>query len=126
MNNRMMNLLDSIHDNFVTLEKDGFELKKIHKSYIESLAPIILQSGLIPAIAMYERDRNDPNTRSEGDRSEILDWIWDLIKLESENNTLYLYLTKISLDNEKLDLAKQNILECLMAMKLYIRTYKFN
>jgi CRISPR-associated protein Cmr5 len=104
------------------MERNGV-VNKAYKGYISSLGAGIIQSGLLPTLAMYKG--NEDSDKKKANTGILLNAIMHVIKGyyhpdEKNNNDLFNYALE-SKDQEK---AKQEILNASIALKLAIRTFK--
>jgi CRISPR-associated protein Cmr5 len=98
-------------------------VNKAYKGYISSLGAGIIQSGLLPTLAMYKG--NEDSDKKKANTGKLLNAIMYVIKeyyhpSERNNNDLFNYALEAR-DQEK---AKQEILNASIALKLAIRTFK--
>jgi CRISPR-associated protein Cmr5 len=111
------------------LEKE-FDIKnkggvpKELKGYISNFGASIIQSGLIPAVAFYEREKTNNNDDVAINRRKLMRVIGNLIgyDLKSKDDIL---LEKLMKENEvDLKIKKKDIINASIAVKLAIRVYK--
>ncbi|EKN42335.1 hypothetical protein CFSAN001627_07407 [Clostridium botulinum CFSAN001627] len=97
------------------------KLPKEFKGYISSFGASLIQSGLLPTVAFFE----DENANSQSDRSKIAEIIFDILNIGDsyEKNKLLDYLIK-NKENEKE--IKEDIKNIAIALKLAMRTFKFD
>jgi CRISPR-associated protein Cmr5 len=89
-----------------------------YNGYISSFGASIIQSGLLPTLALFEK--KDAPTKE--DRSKLTKLILKILD-DKYNNTLLEYV--LSANDDELYL-KQKILDISVALKLSIRTFKLD
>jgi len=108
------------------IKKEG-HIDKVYKGYIESFGPTVIQSGLLPAICLYEKK----GTSSEGDKKCIIKAIQYILQdyFEEKNDTKadskggFLELVEKKPDKAE---CKEKIMNAVIALKLAIRTFEFD
>ena len=101
--------------------KEEFSDGKIPSSYngyISSFGASIIQSGLLPTLALFEKKQSG----TKEDKSKLTKLILKILD-DKYNNTLLEYA--LSTNNNELYL-KQKILDISIALKLSIRTFKLD
>lgn len=101
-------------------------LPKELNGYICSFGASIIQSGLIPAVAFYERGKTIGLNEVAENRKKLMKIIGKLVYGEmSENNLLIERLVKLkSLKLEDYNSKKNDVIHSAIAIKLAIRLYK--
>jgi CRISPR-associated protein Cmr5 len=102
--------------------KEEFSDDKIpsaYNGYISSFGASIIQSGLLPTLALFEK--KDAPTKE--DKSKLTELILKILNENSNYNTLLEYV--LDSKDDKLYL-KQKILDISIALKLSIRTFKLD
>lgn len=101
------------------IKKDG-HIDKVYKGYIESFGPTVIQSGLLPAICLYEKK----GTSSEGDKIRVIEAIQYILPTDFTNSP-----SKFSMlvggRTDKVE-CKEKIMNAVIALKLAIRTFEFD
>ena len=96
------------------------------KGYISSLAASIVQSGLIPALSIYEKDNKGNNKLADNNRACLVDAL--VLTLKERNklkNKVYPFSDYIArLSTEATYKLQQDINQALIALKLALRMYK--
>ena len=109
---------------------------KMAKSYIQSFGPAIINNGLLPAIAFYEKNE----TQSEGTRYYTMRMVYymlcpknekDEIKFKNEkdykpllmNHVLEKMESIIKLNDINIKKAEKEIIKAVIALKTVIRLY---
>ena len=109
------------------------KVQKEFKGYIASIGASIIQAGLLPTLAFYQK-----TTGKNADSWRVLDAVMRLINANQNNMTLIHYVieccnppnnnnsrcTYKDLDKEKLSLIEEDIMDAIIALKLALRTFK--
>lgn len=102
----------------------------VYNGYISSMGASIIQSGLLPTLAVFE-DLNASNksddskkSKSEGDKKRITNAIFNIIKQEEKDITGENLLEYVLNNKDKMDYNKERIINIGIALKLAIRTFK--
>ncbi len=95
---------------------DG-EVPSAYNGYISSFGASVIQSGLLPTLALFEN--TNANNR---ENKEYLSYIIVQVLTETSDD---ISLLRYVLDKDK-ELMKQKILDISIALKLSIRTFKLN
>lgn len=103
---------------------------KAYKGYISSLSASIIQSGLVPALSIYENDNSEESGSADNNRALLIYAIVLMLqtnKLLPNNNEIKLLSDYIA-NNAHPNWAElhRNINRALIAIKLAIRIYKPN
>lgn len=103
---------------------------KAYKGYISSLSASIIQSGLVPALSIYENDNSEESGSADNNRALLIYAIVLLLRAKEllhTNNEINLLSDYIA-NNAHPNLAElhRNINRALIAIKLAIRIYKPN
>ena len=85
--------------------------------YISSFGASIIQSGLLPSVAFYER--NDAG--SKNDKAKLTKAILKIINKEATDSNLLDYIIKNQNSSSNL---KEDIINAAIAIKLAIRTFE--
>lgn len=96
---------------------------KAYKGYISSLSASIIQSGLVPALSIYENDNSGEDLSADNNRALLIYAI--VLTLQAKKlipDGLHLLSSYVA-NNVNTDLHR-NINRALIAMKLAIRIYK--
>lgn len=101
------------------INKDG-HIDKVYKGYIESFGPTVIQSGLLPAICLYEKK----GTSSEGDKSRVIEAIQYILPTDFTNSSSK-FSTLVGGRTDKVE-CKEKIMNAVIALKLAIRTFEFD
>lgn len=98
---------------------------KAYKGYISSLGASIIQSGLLPALSIYENDNSENISSADNNRALLIYAIALLLRrrglLTERVNLLLNYVTQCT-PSAKVEL-QHNISHALIAIKLAIRIY---
>lgn len=107
-------------------ENIGLIYPHAFKGYISSLAASIVQSGLVPALSIYEKDNKDANKSADNNRALLVSAI--VITLKKRNkleNIVYPFSDYIArLSTNATYKLQQDINQALIALKLALRMYK--
>jgi CRISPR-associated protein Cmr5 len=98
--------------------KDEFSdgvIPSAYNGYISSFGASIIQSGLLPTLALFTNQQ----ANTEQDRFKLNSLILKVLD-ENSNNTLLEYV----LNNNNQTILKQKILDISIALKLSIRTFE--
>ncbi len=90
-----------------------------YNGYISSFGASIIQSGLLPTLALFENENNKDKTKE--DRSVLTKNILKVLDSSYPDDSLLRYVIYHKGNREIL---KQNILDISIALKLSIRTFK--
>lgn len=101
------------------IKKDG-HIDKVYKGYIESFGPTVIQSGLLPAICLYEKK----GTSSEGDKIRVIEAIQYILPTDFTNSPSK-FSTLVGGRTDKVE-CKEKIMNAVIALKLAIRTFEFD
>jgi len=113
--NKIDNLIPEVMQILKTKFKDG-KVDNQYNGYISSFGASVLMSGLKATVAMFENE----NSKAK-DRKILMNVILKVLNKQAKDNDKLLdYILKN--DDEKL---KQKILDIAIAIKLCIRTFKF-
>ena len=117
--------IEYVEDEFKECKEKGLP-KELH-GYISNFGASIIQSGLIPAVAFYERVETTKNDKVAINRRKLMKIIFKLIdENECEEKKLlieYLVNTKKYQDSKDYKI-KSNIIHSAIAIKLVIRLYE--
>lgn len=108
------------------LVKNG-RIPNAYKGYVSSFATTVNQCGLMPAVALF----SSTTSKSDSEKFPVLDAVFSLIKEELwKEVTLLDRLLTLSRSTEatrrqELELLEEQVLEAAVALKLAIRTFKF-
>lgn len=98
-------------------------INKAYKGYISSFGAGIIQSGLLPTLAMYKG--NEGSDKKKADTSNLLKAVFNVIKESRKSETIPGNdLFNYALNAEDQQKVKQEILNASIAIKLAIRTFK--
>jgi len=104
-------------------EKKKGVVNKAYKGYISSLGAGIIQSGLLPTLAMYKGAEKSENKKA--DTGKLLNAIFYVIKKHRKLDKIQGGdLFKYALEAEDQERVKKEILDASIAVKLAIRTFK--
>ncbi|KEI13759.1 hypothetical protein Z959_02375 [Clostridium novyi B str. ATCC 27606] len=106
--------------NTTNTAEESLELPKEFKGYISSFGAGIIQSGLLPTVAFFEKEESN----SKSDRFKITEIIFKMLNKNKycKNNKLLDYL----LYKEDIEEVKEDIINIAIALKLAMRTFKFS
>ena len=90
-----------------------------YNGYISSFGASIMQSGLLPTLALFENENNQDKTKE--DKSVLTKNILKVLDSDYPDNSLLRYVIHY---NGNRELLKQNIINISIALKLTIRTFK--
>ncbi|KGM98506.1 type III-B CRISPR module-associated protein Cmr5 [Clostridium botulinum] len=112
--------IKEVMSNTTNTAEESLELPKEFKGYISSFGAGIIQSGLLPTVAFFEKE--DSNFKSY--RFKITEMIFKMLAKEKycKDNKLLNYL----LDKEDIEEVKEDIINIAIALKLAMRTFKFS
>lgn len=96
------------------------------KGYISSLAASIVQSGLVPALSIYEKDNKGANKSADNNRALLVSaLVITLNKRDKLKNKVYPFSDYISrLSTNATYKLQQDINQALIALKLALRMFK--
>ena len=92
-----------------------------YNGYIASFGASIVQSGLLPTLALFENENNQDRTRA--DRSVLTKNILKVLDDNYPDNSLLRYVIE---SEENRELLKQKIIDISIALKLTIRTFRLD
>ncbi|MDP0505813.1 MAG: type III-B CRISPR module-associated protein Cmr5 [Fusobacterium sp. JB019] len=95
-------------------------LPKELTGYITSFGAAIIQSGLIPAVAFYEREESNGSDETSKNRKKLMRIIGKLLYEDFKQDNLLLE----KLIDEHNKIKKDDIINASVAIKLVIRLYK--
>lgn len=102
------------------------EVNKAYKGYISSLGAGIIQSGLLPTLAMYKGTEGSDNKKAE--TRNLLKAIYSVVKSKHNpkptDDNLFNYALGLSRDSNKRQMVTDEIINASIAVKLAIRTFK--
>lgn len=107
----------------------GGTIKSAYNGHVAALPVAIALSGLKPAIAIYYQDKSG-NSPERVDKSVLLEVIGKMIRADkpslniTNSETLVKAVLSSGTDLEKA--LKREIIDCAIALKLVIRTYKLS
>lgn len=110
------------------IAKDG-KVDELLKGYVSSFGALVIQSGLVPAVAFYCNTTSDAKGRKT-----IIDAIAHVLtavgKLPNNTNTAPLLFqhclaVQRSNDRQKLRLLKEDMVNASIVLKMMMRTYLF-
>lgn len=105
---------------------DHGEVNKAYKGYISSLGAGIIQSGLLPTLAMYKGTEGSDNKKAE--TGSLLKAIYSVVKSkynpEPTDDNLFDYALRVSQEPNKRQMVINEIMNASIAVKLAIRTFK--
>ena len=115
--------IEAVSESKMEDEKKKGVVNKAYKGYISSLGAGIIQSGLLPTLAMYKG--NEDSDKKKANPGRLLKAIFYVIKehhkpVEIQGDDLFKY----ALDAEDQEKVKKEILDASIAIKLAIRTFK--
>jgi CRISPR-associated protein Cmr5 len=90
-----------------------------YNGYISSFGASIIQSGLMPTLALFENENNQDKTKE--DKSVLGKHILKILDKRHEDDSLLRYAIYYQGNQAIL---KQNIIDISIALKLTIRTFK--
>lgn len=107
------------------MAKDG-KVNSAYKGYISSLGAGIIQSGLLPTLAMYKG--NEDSDKKKAETGHLLNAIYEVVKSKHEpkpkDNNLFDYALNKMQQVENRQTVINEILNASIAIKLAIRTFK--
>jgi CRISPR-associated protein Cmr5 len=92
-----------------------------YNGYISSFGASIIQSGLMPTLALFENENNKDKTKK--DKSVLTKNILKVLDENYEDDSLLRYAIY---HKGNQDILKQNIIDISIALKLSIRTFKLD
>ncbi len=92
-----------------------------YNGYISSFGASIIQSGLLPTLALFENENNQDKTKE--DRSVLTKNILKVLDDNYPDNSLLRYAIYY---NGNRELLRQKIIDISIALKLTIRTFKLD
>jgi len=92
-----------------------------YNGYISSFGASIVQSGLLPTLALFENENNQDKTKA--DKSVLTKNILKVLDDSYPDNSLLRYAIYYKGNRE---LLKQQIIDISIALKLTIRTFKLD
>ena len=92
-----------------------------YNGYISSFGASIIQSGLLPTLALFENENNQDKTKE--DRSVLTKNILKVLDSNYPDDSLLRY---VIYHNGNREILKQDILDISIALKLSIRTFKLD
>lgn len=103
------------------------EVNKAYKGYISAFGAAIVQSGLLPTLAMYKGSEECNNKKAE--TRCLLDAIYAVIKTTNSpkptDDNLFDYALRLLMqDPNKRQMVMNEIMNASVAVKLAIRTFK--
>ena len=98
-------------------------VKSAYKGYISSLGAGIIQSGLLPTLAMYKGNAGSDKKKAE--TGDLLQAILSVIKT-SNNDIIEDDLFNYALNAVDKNKVKKEIMDASIAIKLAIRTFKLS
>ena len=102
------------------------KFNKAYKGYISSLGAGIIQSGLLPTLAMYKGTEGSDNKKAE--TRNLLKAIYSVVKSKYDHepveNNLFDYALRVSQEPNKRQFVINEIMNASIAVKLAIRTFK--
>lgn len=104
----------------VEIVNEQNQVPKEYNGYIASFGASIIQSGILPAIAFFER--NTQNT--EQDKKRLMTAILYVLDSQLENQENKKLLDYVLSRYNNLDEIEEKILYISVAMKLVLRTYE--
>ena len=112
-------------DRVKILEKkdDSYEIKDSYNGQTASLGVTIAMSGLRPALAIYQQETDGCN------RLKILNAIAVMLDIVPTNNNTpgkELFDQALKCDTTELKKLKKEVIDCSIALKQVIRTYKLH
>jgi CRISPR-associated protein Cmr5 len=96
-------------------------ISSAYNGYISSFGVSIIQSGLEPTLALFENRNNQDTTKA--DKTKIPKIILKVLAPEYNGDSLLRYLLEHQNEEENL---KKDIIDIAIALKLCIRTFKFD
>lgn len=107
--------------------KDG-SYPKAYKGYISSLSASIIQSGLVPALSIYENDNSEDSGSADNNRALLIYAIVRMLQAKEMLPSGIYLLSDYIVSKNHLDMGElhRNINHALIALKLAIRIYKPN
>jgi CRISPR-associated protein Cmr5 len=108
------------------MAKDG-KVNSAYKGYISSLGAGIIQSGLLPTLAMYKG--NEDSDKKKANTGCLLDAIFEVIKttpstITNDEDDLFSYALRASQQQNNCHVVIDKVLNASIAIKLAIRTFK--
>jgi CRISPR-associated protein Cmr5 len=115
--------IEAVSESKMEDEKKKGVVNKAYKGYISSLGAGIIQSGLLPSLAMYKG--NEDSDKKKANPGRLLKAIFYVIKEQHKPDEIQGDdLFKYALDAEDQERVKKEILDASIAIKLAIRTFK--
>lgn len=107
------------------LVNDG-KVEKEYKGYISSFGASIIQAGLLPTIAFFEKTSSSAKADRKKLTKAILKLIYIMKGKKEENQNNETTLLDYALNNIKKDLnLKEDIINATVALKLALNTFEF-
>ena len=108
------------------MAKDG-KVNSAYKGYISSLGAGIIQSVLLPTLAMYKG--NEDSDKKKANTGCLLDAIFEVIKttpstITNDEDDLFSYALRASQQQNNCQVVIDKVLNASIAIKLAIRTFK--
>lgn len=107
------------------MSKDG-KVNSAYKGYISAFGAGIIQSGLLPTLAMFKG--NEDNEKKKAETGNLLNAVYEVVKSKYEQkpkeNSLFDYvLEKMQKENDRQGIINE-VINASVAVKLAIRTFK--
>lgn len=109
-------------------------IKKTYRNAVATFGAMIIQNGILPALAYYEK--NDNNSNSNIDRKKLIEVIRlfliekdEMFKKYEKSKDKFVKIVKDEVkngndfDREKLRIIEDKIIDISIALKLSLRTY---
>lgn len=96
------------------------KIPKEYKGYVSSFGAMV-RTGLRPAVAFYESKSAD----SAQNRSLLTNALLEIVKAYRDDQKTYKSLMEYVLESSSPGLTKQDIMDAATALKLAMRTFKF-
>ncbi len=102
-------------------------VNKAYKGYISAFGAGIIQSGLLPTLAMYKGTEGSDHKKAE--TGHLLKAIFEVIKVNRKpeiisDQDLFDYALRVMQDGNKQQMVMNEIINASIAVKLAIRTFK--
>lgn len=119
--------IEAVSESKMEDEKKKGVVNKAYKGYISSLGAGIIQSGLLPTLAMYKGAEKSENKKA--DTGKLLDAIFYVIEKDHKSDVinekdLFNYALQASKVPENRQSVINEIMNASIAIKLAIRTFK--
>ena len=109
---------DALQSSYVKILRNDKTIKDSYNGQTAALGVTIAMSGLRPALAIYQKETE------ECDKLQILNAIAFMLGINQERAGEALFRNVIECDSNQLNDYKRKIIDCSIALKQVIRTYK--